>query len=131
MIDTHIDRQTNRQTDKQKDRQTERQTNRQTGACIQVYAHTSRYHGFPVRSQTYCSCSFVVTVFVVVGAVVIAVVVIAVVVIAVVVVVVVVVAFAVIVGTLLSDLEDIFVIIVEIEVVQIIRLHGLEVNFVT
>jgi len=99
MIDTHIDR----------------QTNRQTGACIQVYAHTSRYHGFPVRSQTYCSCSFVVTVFVVVVAVVV----------------VVVVAFAVIVGTLLSDLEDIFVIIVEIEVVQIIRLHGLEVNFVT
>jgi len=112
----------------------DRQTNRQTGACIQVYARTSRYHGFPVRSQTYCSCSFVVTVFVVVVAVVIAVVVIAVVVIAVVVIVfivVVFVAFAVIVGTLLSDLEDIFVIIVEIEVVQIIRLHGLEVNFVT
>jgi len=125
MIDTHIDRQTNRQTDKQKDRQTERQTNRQTGACIQVYAHTSRYHGFPVRSQTYCSCSFVVTVFVVVIAVVVVVFVV------VVFVVVVVVAFAVIVGTLLSDLEDIFVIIVEIEVVQIIRLHGLEVNFVT
>jgi len=46
------------------DRQTDRQTNRPTGACIQVYAHALRYHGFPVRSQTYCSCSFAVIVVV-------------------------------------------------------------------